>query len=121
MLRRRGGAGGALGTFMTRWALNAPVAQLDRASGFEPEGREFESLRAREIPKRIELAAAGGAGVRQPGESSSQVGRTHFPCVRSRASARDEAASAPEQPLRARENSQLSRPIDAKTGEARCE
>ena len=27
--------------------LNAPVAQLDRASGFEPEGREFESLRAR--------------------------------------------------------------------------
>src|SRR5581483_11716368 len=24
----------------------APVAQLDRASGFEPEGREFESLRA---------------------------------------------------------------------------
>ena len=27
----------------------APVAQLDRASGFEPEGREFESLRARHI------------------------------------------------------------------------
>ena len=26
---------------------NAPVAQLDRASGYEPEGREFESLRAR--------------------------------------------------------------------------
>jgi hypothetical protein len=25
---------------------NAPVAQLDRASGYEPEGREFESLRA---------------------------------------------------------------------------
>jgi hypothetical protein len=25
----------------------APVAQLDRASGYEPEGREFESLRAR--------------------------------------------------------------------------
>ena len=24
----------------------APVAQLDRASGFEPEGRAFESLRA---------------------------------------------------------------------------
>ena len=40
--------GGALGTFMTRWAFNAPVAQLDRASGFEPEGREFESLRARQ-------------------------------------------------------------------------
>src|SRR5262249_49143756 len=28
----------------------APVAQLDRASGFEPEGREFESLRARQSP-----------------------------------------------------------------------
>ena len=27
--------------------FRAPVAQLDRASGFEPEGREFESLRAR--------------------------------------------------------------------------
>src|SRR5215469_3721179 len=25
---------------------DAPVAQLDRASGYEPEGREFESLRA---------------------------------------------------------------------------
>lgn len=25
----------------------ALVAQLDRASGYEPEGREFESLRAR--------------------------------------------------------------------------
>jgi hypothetical protein len=28
-------------------ARSAPVAQLDRASGYEPEGREFESLRAR--------------------------------------------------------------------------
>ena len=26
---------------------SAPLAQLDRASGYEPEGREFESLRAR--------------------------------------------------------------------------
>ena len=25
---------------------SAPVAQLDRASGYEPEGREFESPRA---------------------------------------------------------------------------
>ena len=25
---------------------HAPVAQLDRVSGFEPGGREFESLRA---------------------------------------------------------------------------
>src|ERR1022692_2371294 len=27
-------------------AKPAPLAQLDRASGYEPEGREFESLRA---------------------------------------------------------------------------
>ena len=28
--------------------LDAPLAQLDRASDFESEGREFESLRARQ-------------------------------------------------------------------------
>jgi hypothetical protein len=28
---------------------SAPVAQLDRASGYEPEGREFESLRAHHL------------------------------------------------------------------------
>jgi hypothetical protein len=28
--------------------LRAPLAQLDRAAGFEPVGREFESLRARQ-------------------------------------------------------------------------
>ena len=27
--------------------INAPVAQLDRVSGYEPEGRRFESFRAR--------------------------------------------------------------------------
>lgn len=31
---------------LLRWE-HAPLAQLDRASGYEPEGREFESLRAR--------------------------------------------------------------------------
>lgn len=30
-----------------RWWLHAPLAQLDRVAGFEPVGREFESLRAR--------------------------------------------------------------------------
>ena len=30
----------------------APLAQLDRASGYEPEGREFESLRARHISNK---------------------------------------------------------------------
>ena len=29
--------------------LKAPLAQLDRASGYEPEGREFESLRAHHL------------------------------------------------------------------------
>ena len=33
---------------------NAPVAQLDRASAFEAEGREFESLRARHPPNLIQ-------------------------------------------------------------------
>ena len=28
--------------------FSAPVAQLDRACGYEPQGREFESLRARQ-------------------------------------------------------------------------
>ena len=32
----------------------ASLAQLDRASGFEPEGRGFESLRARVIVRRKE-------------------------------------------------------------------
>ena len=30
----------------------APLAQLDRASGYEPEGREFESLRAHHLSSR---------------------------------------------------------------------
>ena len=29
------------------YLIKAPVAQLDRVIGFEPIGREFESLRAR--------------------------------------------------------------------------
>jgi hypothetical protein len=31
----------------------APVAQLDRAPGYEPGGREFESLRARQSIKNL--------------------------------------------------------------------
>jgi hypothetical protein len=38
--------------FDTRHAKNkAPVAQLDRVPGYEPGGREFESLRARQNDK----------------------------------------------------------------------
>ncbi len=36
-----------------RCARHALVAQLDRASDFESEGREFESLRARQTPMHL--------------------------------------------------------------------
>ena len=35
----------------------APVAQLDRVSGYEPEGRAFESLRVRQKPFRAHRLA----------------------------------------------------------------
>ena len=38
--------GGSFKSPFSRAARCAPVAQLDRASGFEPEGRGFESLPA---------------------------------------------------------------------------
>src|SRR5262245_14580078 len=41
----------------------APVAQLDRASGYEPEGREFESLRAYQGRDRRGTATADGIGM----------------------------------------------------------
>src|SRR5215469_6370063 len=46
-------------TFAAKWLLCARsafalVAQLDRASDFESEGREFESLRARQKNQRLE-------------------------------------------------------------------
>ena len=40
---------------------NAPVAQLDRASDFGSEGREFESLRARQGHSRSMRFLASGA------------------------------------------------------------
>ena len=33
--------------------INAPVAQLDRVPGYELGGREFESLRARQLPSEV--------------------------------------------------------------------
>ena len=58
---------------------NAPVAQLDRVLGYEPSGREFESLRARQklkgpfmgpfcfcLPVEFELGSPQGC-VRQTG------------------------------------------------------
>ena len=56
--------------------LLAPVAQLDRVLGYEPRGREFESLRARHknvgtrmgpyffVPGVIELSRPTGRPVR---------------------------------------------------------
>jgi hypothetical protein len=35
----------------------APLAQLDRASGYEPGGRKFESCRARQSSQRLTLAS----------------------------------------------------------------
>src|SRR6267142_2535295 len=56
--------GGALrGVAGARWLViiflyRAPVAQLDRASGYEPEGREFESPRARHLSLLNQILAA---------------------------------------------------------------
>ena len=51
---------GAKGASVVDWSLAgsfvekyAPVAQLDRASGYEPEGRVFESLRAHQINQQF--------------------------------------------------------------------
>src|SRR6266699_5347704 len=39
-----------------RFVYRAPLAQLDRASGYEPEGREFESLMARHfLPRALRI------------------------------------------------------------------
>ena len=38
---------------MLRASAYAPVAQLDRVPGFEPGGREFESLRARHFVNKL--------------------------------------------------------------------
>ena len=41
----------------------APVAQLDRVLGYEPSGREFESLRARHyLQSLIPCSSVGRAG-----------------------------------------------------------
>ena len=66
---------------------HAPLAQLDRASGYEPEGREFESLRAHHrsiLRNRLEiLRCAQDFGRRLPlrlrllnASSSNLSGRT---------------------------------------------
>ena len=59
-------------------APHAPVAQLDRVPGYEPGGREFESLRARQL-QDVEVVACGslpgcGAGHRLAGRTAKMFG-----------------------------------------------
>ena len=51
----------------------APLAQLDRASGYEPEGREFESLRARHSPTKRLLNAAATVDCISKGPTSARL------------------------------------------------
>ena len=44
----------------------APLAQLDRASGYEPEGREFESLRAHHLSITYGPAGVDSIGLSPP-------------------------------------------------------
>jgi hypothetical protein len=40
----------------------APVAQLDRVPGYEPGGREFESLRARQLTQLTACSSSADEG-----------------------------------------------------------
>src|SRR5437667_782459 len=72
---------------------SAPVAQLDRAAGFEPVGRGFKSLRARQpsladISGELRLAshperAIPTATARLPTGPALSVGYRVSPCPRS--------------------------------------
>jgi hypothetical protein len=46
--------------FVYSFGLDALVAHLDRVLGYEPRGREFESLRARQNLKTSGQLMAGG-------------------------------------------------------------
>ena len=68
--RVNGGRAAACPPFVS--TIEAPVAQLDRASDYGSEGWEFESLRARsdvrsEVVGRNDHLAVGRRGVAQPG------------------------------------------------------
>src|SRR6202012_973487 len=56
-----------VGTFRSRMpAKDAPVAQLDRASDYESEGRTFESFRARHSsPADLIFGSPGGRSLRR--------------------------------------------------------
>jgi hypothetical protein len=56
-IRRLGSPGkiAALSSSHVNWWYRAPVAQLDRAVASGATGREFESLRAHQIPRRTQM------------------------------------------------------------------
>ena len=56
----------------------APLAQLDRASGYEPEGREFESLRARQITDAQDLSYLGDSRHQTRDNHFNGAGRSSF-------------------------------------------
>ena len=81
----------------------APLAQLDRASGYEPEGREFESLRAHHFSQPFTLifliASAGGfwhryTGAWLPNAARSVQDREHPDHGRIRATCPPKASTA---------------------------
>jgi hypothetical protein len=57
-----------LSEYATIMKRGAPLAQLDRASGYEPEGREFESLRARHKIDSNGLANWGCSDAHEPSD-----------------------------------------------------
>ena len=96
------------------FAQYAPVAQLDRAPGYEPGGREFESLRAHHCfpcPRTLTSAPTDrrcNSNSRQTNKTSSttrppfgRVGRCRAARRRSGAQRQDEGPQAPKQSLRA--------------------
>jgi hypothetical protein len=64
---------------MLRGSAYAPVAQLDRVPGFEPGGREFESLRARHSREPANSYAFTTPGLSFRGANSpAQAKASHF-------------------------------------------
>ena len=70
--------------------IGAPVAQLDRVSGYEPEGREFESLQARQLSPSTDFLVRARrdsapalhvlwAGLRLSPQDTSSYVATRFP------------------------------------------
>src|SRR5258708_117749 len=61
---------------------SAPLAQLDRASGYEPEGREFESLRAHHSKIRSVLGFTPLASRQSAHRFVAQHSPTQIPSLR---------------------------------------